>query len=88
MPDLPPTVRAFVEGLANDESFSWHYDPRTSEDSYHYRLARRDGALFLSCRVECHDVMNPLDTSCDYVDRPVTTDEAVSMMMYQRVVVT
>jgi hypothetical protein len=86
MPDLPPTVRAFVERLANDASFSWHHDPRTSEDSYHYRLARRGGALFLSCRVECHDVMNPVDTSRDFVDQPVTIDEAVSMIKNHGVV--
>jgi hypothetical protein len=88
MTELPLSVRAFVERLANDDSFSWHHDPRSSEDSYHYTLSRRGGALFLSCRVECHDVMNPVDSSRDFVDQPVTIDAAVSMMEYQGVVVT
>lgn len=88
MPDVSPMVSAFVERLANGGSFSWHHDPHTSEDSYHYRLVGRGGALFLSYRVECHDVMNPVDTSRDFVDQPVTIDQAVSMLVYQGVVVT
>ncbi len=88
MPDVTQTVRAFVERLANGGAFSWHHDPRTSEDSYHYRLEGRGGALFLSYRVECHDVMSPVDTSRDFVDQPVTIDAAVSMLKYQRVTVT
>jgi hypothetical protein len=32
--------------------------------------------------------MNPVDSSRDFVDQPVTIDAAVSMMEYQGVVVT
>ena len=88
MPDVTPTVRAFVERLATGGAFSWHHDPRTSEESHRYRLEGRGGALFLSYRVECHDVMSPIDTSRDFVDQPVTIDEAVSMLKDQRVDVT
>jgi hypothetical protein len=88
VPDVTPTIRAFVERLANGGSFSWHDDPRTSEDSHHYSLSGRGGALFLSYRVECHDVMNPIDTSQDFDDKPVTIDQAVSMLKYQGVHVT
>ena len=85
MPDVTQSVKAFVEGLANDGSISWHHDPRASEESYRDSLVGRGKALFLSCRVECHDVMSPVDTSRDFVDQPVTIDQAVSMLKDQRV---
>jgi hypothetical protein len=88
MPDVTPTLRAFVERLANDGSFAWHYNPRTSEDSHHYTLVGRGGALLLSYRLECHDVMSPVDTSQDFVDQPVTLEQVVSMLKNHGVDVT
>jgi len=80
-PDRRSTLRAFVERLMTEGGFvRWHHDPRTSHESSHYTLIGRGGALFLSLRVENHDVMSPYDDSRNFDNRPVTAETAASML--------
>lgn len=74
-------MKGIVERLMTNGGFvRWHHDPRTGHESSHYTLIGRPGALFLSLRIENHDVMSPYDDSRNFDREPVTAETAASML--------